>query len=68
MTTLHAARWFASSGLLLVAGCLAFLRSLDLLTSPTALRVPRWTAALAVIPLTLPGMAALWFALGTLAD
>ncbi|MEO3826543.1 hypothetical protein [Actinomadura sp. B10D3] len=65
---LIAAGWFAFGGLGLLAGCLAWLRMLNLLTSRTAQVVPRWLAALAVIPLTLPGMAGLFFGLGTLGD
>ncbi|MFI0369534.1 hypothetical protein ACH35V_16790 [Actinomadura sp. 1N219] len=68
MNALIAAKWFSFGGLCLVAGCLAWLRMLNLLTGRYARGVPRWLAALAVVPLTLPGMAGLWFGLGTLAD
>ncbi|TDB79836.1 hypothetical protein E1264_34905 [Actinomadura sp. KC216] len=68
MNALIAAIWFIFSGLCLVVACLAWLRALNLLTGRTAQGIPRWLGALAVVPLTLPGIAGLWFAVGTLAD
>jgi len=63
-----AAGWFAFGGLCLFVACLAWLRMLNLLTGRIAQGVPRWLAALAVIPLTLPGMVGLWFGLASLGD
>ncbi|MFI0410234.1 hypothetical protein [Actinomadura sp. 3N508] len=68
MNALSAEMWFVFSGLCLVAACLAWLRALNLLTGRIVRSVPRRVAALAVVPLTLPGMVGLWFAVGTLAD
>jgi hypothetical protein len=63
-----AAGWFTFGAICLLTGCLAWLRMLNLLTGRIAQGIPRWLAALAVIPLTLPGMAGLFLGLGNLGD
>ncbi|GAA2132893.1 hypothetical protein [Actinomadura napierensis] len=63
-----AAMWFVVGALCLVGGCLAWLRMFNLLTGRAAHGIPRWLAGIAVLPLTLPGVAGLWLGVGLLAD